>query len=257
MTWKQMRMRLAAFLLSGAAMLMIAAPADAADEWKYDGDFYMWMPQMEIGLPDDGQVTIKFDDILKNLKMVFMGGFGATKGKWSLNTDVIYMKLTDSDSILKSLSGYDLDAVLDVKVSMKSWIVTPTVGYSLVDNEKGSFKLFGGARYLMIETPVSLTLTVGGATQTDSLSPEGSNWDGIVGVKGDVILSPEWYAEYYLDAGTGDSKSTWQGYAGVAYRFNKVDVHAGYRYLNYEFQSSRELEDLTVKGPLIGVTWMF
>ena len=70
-----------------------------------------------------------------------------------------------------------------------------------------------------------------------------------MGVRGEVYLAPKWYAKYYLDAGGGESELTWQGYLGAAYRFEKVEMHGGYRYLDYEFKSDDELRDLTVKGP--------
>jgi hypothetical protein len=146
---------------------------------------------------------------------------------------------------------------LDADITIKAVVATPTVGYNLIDTEKGSLNVIGGARYLWIDVPVDLKTVVGPTTRSDSLSPSGSGWDGIVGVRGQVNLAPKWYAQYYLDGGAGKSKSTWQGYAGVGYRFKNVDAVAGYRYLHYKFEDSSDLDELTVKGPQIGVKWGF
>jgi hypothetical protein len=131
---------------------------------------------------------------------------------------------------------------------MKAWIVTPSVGYNLVDTEKVSLDVFGGARYLNIAVDLEL--------ETDQISDSGDVWDGIGGVRGRVNLAPKWYLPYYADVGAGESELTWQAFAGVGWRFKHVDAIAGWRYLEYKFKgSSPVLEGLTVNGPQIGVTW--
>lgn len=52
MTRDRMRSKLAIFLLAGAALLVFAMPAGAADspaanEWQFDGNFYIWGPDIE------------------------------------------------------------------------------------------------------------------------------------------------------------------------------------------------------------------
>lgn len=267
MTRGRTRRLLAAFLLCGAALLMSAKPAGAADssatdEWEFEGKLYVWLPDIDVGLQNGGEIEIPLHTILSDLKGLFMGGAGAKKGKWSFKADAIYFNLETDESVLKSIpfglrDRHTLGVGLTADVTMKAWIVTPTVGYNLIDTKKGSLNLIGGARYLWIDVPIDLTTTEGPITQSDSVSPSGSNWDGIVGVRGQVNLAPKWYAQYYLDGGVGESKSTWQGYAGVGYRFSKVDAVAGYRYLDYEFEDSSGFHDLTVNGPQIGFKWVF
>ena len=170
----------------------------------------------------------------------------------------MYLKVSTDVSALKTLPGpLRGNVVLAANVGMKAWIVTPTVDYNLIDTEKGSLAVLGGARYLWMNVPIDLTTTVGPITRFYSESPSGSNWDAIVGVRGQLNLAPKWYAPYYVDGGGGDSKSTWQGFAGIAYRFGKVDAVGGYRYLNYKFKDGDELNTMTVKGPLLGAAFRF
>lgn len=263
---------LAVSLFASASLLISAMPAGAADsstagKWEFDGNLYAWMPDIDIGLQDGGEIKIPFHTILSDLKGLFMGGLGAKKDKWSFKADVIYFKIKDDVSRLKSVpfgfrDRHTLDVGFDADITIKAWIVTPTVGYNLIDTDKGSLNLIGGARYLKIEVPIGLTTTLstpilGSTTRSDSLSPSGSVWDGIAGVRGQVNLAPKWYGQYYLDGGAGQSQSTWQGYVGVGYRFSKVDAVAGYRYLNYKFKDGSALHDLTVKGPQLGIKWVF
>ncbi len=59
------------------------------------------------------------------------------------------------------------------------------------------------------------------------------------------------------DVGTGDSDLTWQALAAVNYRFEKVGVVVGYRYLDYDFDDSDVFDDLNLSGPFVGVKFRF
>ena len=60
---------------------------------------------------------------------------------------------------------------------------------------------------------------------------------------------------YYVDIGTGQSEFTWQGIAGIGYKFNWGEVFGVWRYLDYSFKSSSKLEDLNASGPAVGVAF--
>jgi len=84
-----------------------------------------------------------------------------------------------------------------------------------------------------------------------------SIWDGIVGVKGHVNLSKNWYLPHYADIGTGSSNVTWQVFGGVGYRFKRLDLVAAYRYMDYNFDDSDAFADLNLHGPFVGVKFRF
>jgi hypothetical protein len=50
---------------------------------------------------------------------------------------------------------------------------------------------------------------------------------------------------------------TWQGLLGVAYSFNWGDVSLAYRYLYYEQGSDKLLQNMSFRGPTLGVTFHF
>ena len=72
-----------------------------------------------------------------------------------------------------------------------------------------------------------------------------------------IDLSDKWYLSCYADVGAGDSKLTWQAWPGVGYRFEKVDVVAGYRHLAWETDDGDTLDDLNFSGPMLGVKFRF
>ena len=84
-----------------------------------------------------------------------------------------------------------------------------------------------------------------------------SKWDGIVGVRGKVNLTGNWYLPYYLDMGTGGSRFTWQGFGGVGYRFKWFDVVAAYRYLSWSFDDNEAIDNLNFKVPFVGIKFTF
>ena len=64
-----------------------------------------------------------------------------------------------------------------------------------------------------------------------------------------------WYVPYYVDVGTGDSDLTWQAVAGIGYAFRWGEVFAAWRYLDYDFKSSSNIEKLNFNGPGLGVAF--
>jgi hypothetical protein len=84
-----------------------------------------------------------------------------------------------------------------------------------------------------------------------------SNWDALIGVRGRFAFGADytWFVPYYLDVGAGDSDFTWQGFAGIGYAFHWGEVVAAWRYLYYDFPSSKAIDDMSFSGPVIGVTF--
>jgi hypothetical protein len=238
--------------LATVCLLALAVPVSAADsrssdEWQFDAAIYLWGASMEV-TPDNGDtLKMSFSDIIDNLDMTFMGALNARKDKWSLLGDFIYMNLSHDMN-----GSIDNSVPTKLDVEMKAWIVTLAGGYTLVDTGKYSLELLGGGRYLWVDVPVKFEI----GQQKRKVSPSRSGWDGIVGVRGKVDLADKWYMSYYLDAGTGESESTWQGIAGLNYQFKTLDAGFGYRYLNFNINSD-QIDDLTIKGPYAGVRFRF
>ena len=185
--------------------------------------------------------------------MAFMGGMQAQKDKWSLSADLIYLSL---DKQVNRDAGY-IDAITDVdgNVSLKSWIVTPAVGYAIHESESSRVEIVGGVRYLWLKSGANVEFDT---TPVFDEAVSKSYWDAIIGVRARFDLNDKWFMPMYADIGTGDADITWQGFAGVGYKFEKVKAVFGYRYLQYEFDSdNRVMGEMTVNGPLLGLVMNF
>lgn len=249
-------------MLPAAALPVSAATADDSDKWQFNADIYLWMAGMDVTTQGGGEIDLSFGDILEDLEMTFMGGFGARKGKLSLLADVIYLDIAQKDGGTKTLPGGGIGVTFATDVEMKAWITTFEAGYNVVNTEKALLDIVGGARYLSVDVDTTMTRTIDGGPGVippaeKYFSASNDAWDGIVGVKGRVNLSEHWYLPYYADIGTGGSDLTWQILGGVGYQFKWGDVLAAYRHLDYDLPSDDLVSDLTVSGPALGVNFRF
>lgn len=222
-----------AFCWSGSGF---ADESTMNDEWKFGGELYFWGASIGGETATGSDIDTDLDDILDSLEFAFMGSAGVRKGKWSLFADVIYLNVEDSGSIAPGV---------DASVELTNWVVTPVAAYNVVETEKGSLSILGGARYLYLKAD----LDIGPFSGDES----GSNWDGIIGARGDLDLSENWFLFGYLDIGTGDSEMTWQGVGGLGYRFKSFDLVAAYRYLSWDFDDDALIDDLDIHGPALGI----
>ncbi len=239
--------------LLGPSLSAIAADAGSggANEWEFGAEAYLWAPWIDVETQTGADVEISLDDILNNLDMLFMSALSVGKGKWSLVTDMIYFDIESNEN-----EPLPLALTLD-DVNLEAWIVTPTVHYTFSETDNYRIDLLAGARYLWLEAELQLKTRPPLPPGSRKASDSGSVWDGIVGVSGQMDLSGQWYLSGYADIGTGDSDLTWQVWASAGYRFKRLHAMAGYRYLDYKFDSDEAFADLTVNGPFVGVKFMF
>lgn len=222
------------------------------DSWNYYASVYLFAAAMGGETAGGNNFDMSFSDIIDNLDMTYMGNFGMYKDKWTFQTDLIYMKLGT-----KPNTGLVFPEPRLTNIQLKSWIVTPTVGYRFLESDQWKLDLLVGARYLYISPDITITTNIGSTTRSTS----GSGWDGIVGLKANYDLNEKWFMPFAFDVGTGDSDQTWQAFAGVGYKYENFDVIAGYRHLEWEFDNSSAgdgaLNSLDISGPIIGVKYRF
>jgi len=247
-----------AAILTLSLFLISTGPAFAAEsgnssDWTFDGAIYMWGAQMSMTTPGGQSVDLPFYQILDDLEFAFMGIFGARNDKWSILTDVIYLDLKQDVNNDRNFAGGQTRNVTG-EVNMKSWIVTPTVGYAIHNSDAARVEIVGGARYLDLEA--GATVNFDGEQVFDNSTSQGY-WDGIIGLRAAVYLDEHWFLPMYADVGWGDSDSTWQAYAGVGYKFSSFNLVAGYRYLDYNFDDNTMLSELVSKGVFGGITFSF
>jgi hypothetical protein len=234
------------------AAIVCAGPASAADDdWQFDFALYGWLPVIDVELPSGNKSKITRDDIVNNLDMAFMGRARALKNKWSLTTDIIYFDLQHKGREAL-LPGLDLR-----KIELQAALIKPTVGYQVFESDKNLIELYAGGRYFWVQPTLTSEIVTLDPPDSFQDAKSDSRWDALVGVRGRYDFSERWYVPYYADIGTGESDSVVDLLAGVGYRFQRVDLVAAWRYLDYDFGNDFPLKTMTVNGPLIGVEYSF
>jgi hypothetical protein len=259
----------AAILAAGLSPAL--SSAQSTSDWKYEATIYGYFPSIggstTFPPPAGGSsATVDIDTIIDALKFAFMGSFEANNGRWGVFADVIYLDIGGNKDQTQDFSlgsvGLPAGVSADVGVDLKGWVSTVVGTYRTPADPVFTVDVVGGARVLNMRPKVDWALTgnVGSIALPDragSRELSEQNWDLVFGVKGRAKLGQggAWFAPYYLDLGTGESKFTWQAIGGVGYTFGWGDVVATYRYTEYQMKSDQALQDLTFSGPTIGATF--
>jgi hypothetical protein len=232
----------------GLTGISAAKEADKDDDWHLAFELYGWYAAVKGTSAENDKINMSADDIIDSLNTAFMGSFGAKKKNWIFVVDGIYL---NADDDVNPMPGMRANAELT------NWIITPFVGYQMLQTKHVDLYLHAGARYLYLETDIELNLSDPLPLLHQKVSESGSNWDGIGGLSGHIKLSENWRFPYYFDIGTGETRLTWQALAAVEYRFDRIDVVAGYRYLSWDFDDDPLLDDMNISGPYAGVKFRF
>jgi hypothetical protein len=262
-------------VLSAAAMVAaitvpnVVSAQQLSDQWQFGATIYGWFP--EIGgkstfpAGTGSSINVDADKIIDSLKFTFMGTLEVRKGRWGAFTDIVYLDLGGSKSRTRDLSagGQPLpaDVTANANLDLKGLAWTTAGTYRIVAEPGATFDVLAGARLFDVKEKFGweFSADIGGVSpppRTGNSEAKLDNWDAIVGVKGRISFGDrnQWFVPYYADVGTGDSDLTWQGLAGIGYKFGWGEVFGVYRYLDYSLKDSK-VEDVHFGGPAIGVSF--
>jgi opacity protein-like surface antigen len=269
------------------ALFIQAAPVFAQsndDDWEFSLKPYVWLLSTKgdlkyISLPSGSggapEVSMDANDLLENLDFGAIMASELRKGKWSLFSDFLYLKMSSSGSKVKAIdfggSRITVTAALnlDAEVEIDAFTTTIVGGYEILNNEYLTMDLIGGVRYFWLEAELDWNLsgTVTGTgplglsrtfALTGQLTEDGELWNGVGGVRGKINLGESnWFIPYYADVGAGDSELTWQAFSGLGYLFEKWDVTIGYRHLAFENGDDSLVDNVAMSGPIIGGSYKF
>jgi opacity protein-like surface antigen len=207
--------------------------------WQTSASLYMLGAGIAGETATQGDIDITFEDIMDNFEMGFMGNIATNNGQWGFEADVLYMNLGNDLEDNRLIKSFDFS----------SWIVTTMATYKILETPKLDLHLLAGARYFSMEPKLN------------DISTSGDIWDGIIGIKGKYSLNEQWFIPFHADIGTGDSESTWQGFAGLGYKYDNMDIIAGYRYIEWNFDESHPagdvFNDVSISGPMLGIKFHF
>ena len=243
-----------------------ADPQETA--WEFSLTPYLWLPHVDASMryetPGSGGSPVSMTNLLQHLNAALFLNGEARKGRWGLATDLVYCNFQKTGSNVSNVSGPGGEREAPINsgttTTLTGYMVSVTGNYSLGRSPDGNLDLLAGLRYTHIGTTLdwSFTTSVDGLARTGSVGQGVDLWDGIVGVRGTARLGGgKWFVPYYLDAGTGTSKFTWQGLLGVGYSFGWGDLLLVYRYLSFEQGGEHPVQRFYLSGPALGATFRF
>ncbi len=214
--------------------------ANAAD-WTYTLSPYGW------GAGIDGSVSVGelstdvevgFDDILDNMDWGVLAAFEAHNGDSFILVDAVYITLNANSQV----------GPASAKVGLDELIVTAVYGVQVNDTP---FAIFGGARYLSIDTSIRDRSGLGLSASKDI-----DMVDPILG--GRMTLPVNDRAGFVVTGDVGGfgagTDFTWEVIATVYTKITDSIVGAvGYRAMNFDHDDDGVEMDLTMHGFLAGV----
>jgi hypothetical protein len=264
--------RLAAPLAAHALLMSSPLHAEAQEppqQWQFAVTPYVWLPHIDASLgfetPGTGGSPVVLNDILKYLSGAFFLSGEAHKGRWRLALDLVYCDFSKADSKVSTVVGpggmVEVPVNADTTTTLGGSMVSVTGGYSLLARPAVELDLLGGLRYTHIGATLHWDFAadvMGLAERTGSASQSVDLWDGVVGFRGSARLGVgKWFVPYYVDAGAGTSKFTWQALLGLGYSFSWGDLLLVYRYLSFEQGDDKAVQRLEFAGPALGATFHF
>ncbi len=228
-----------------------AASASDDDGWHFNVTPYLWFPGVSgtVGaLGHDVSVHASPGDLLSNFQIGLMGNLEARKGRVVIPLDVMWIHLTND-------KGLPFDAgVNSIKFGLTETLVTPKIGYRIVDNEKVKIDALVGFRYWYLGESLAFQ------PQLFNGFSKSQSWvDGVAGGKFEFALSPKASITVAGDAGGGGSQLDYQAVGVLGFRVSrKMVLDLGYRYLYVNYRNNPPasfLFDAHTSGALLGVTF--
>ena len=253
----------------GSTFSSAARAEPQGTSWEFALTPYAWLPRVDAELryetPGSGGTPVSMTDLLKHLNgALFLNGEGR-RGRWGLAADFVYCDFQKSGSNVTTVVGpggiIEVPINTGTNTSLTGYMVSLAGNYSLVRQADKTFDVLAGVRYTHIGTTLdwSFETPVGGLPARSGSVGRGIDlWDGVAGFRGNVRFGEgKWFLPYYLDAGAGTSKFTWQGMVGIGYAFSWGDLLLVYRYLSFEQGDNKPVERFWLAGPALGATFHF
>ena len=187
-------------------------------------------------------------DLLSNFRFGLMGTTEVSRKGFVATIDMVWARLGDT----KALPPTRLGATsADFKADL--FILTPKIGYRLINREKIKIDALTGFRYWHLGQTLEFSPSRLG------LSFNGSqNWaDPLVGGRIEVPLSPKLAVSIFGDVGGWGAGSQLDYQIGgiLGYKWKpKWTLQAGWRYLDVDYRGAT-IYDAATSGVAIGVTY--
>jgi opacity protein-like surface antigen len=226
--------------------------ASTKDGWHFAITPYIWFAGIHGtsgALGHNASVHATFGDIFNYLNIGAMGVFEARYKRVIMPVDFMWMKLSDNKALPVN------EVAKSIKAKMTETLLTPKIGYRIVDGKRIKVDALFGFRYWHLSTDLTLQ-----PVQIRSGFSQSASWaDAVAGGRIEATLSPKAFALVAGDAGGADARSDYQVGGFLGYQISrKVVLLAGYRYLHVNYRPNGNAQfvyDVNMPGLLLGATF--
>lgn len=221
--------------------------------WTFTFSPYFWAA----GLSGDfGQFNLpavhldqSFGDILSDLDFSTMMIGEARYDRYSFFADIQYTKVSSGAATPRGIIANS------VGLSSETFSGLFGAGYAVVQDERTTVDLVGGARVWHASTEISFN---GGLLDGVSASDSATWVDGMAGVRARYAVTDNIYLSGWGLIGTGQAKLGWDVAAIVGYQINdSFSAVAGYRALGVDYSKDGFTFDTVQQGPILGLVVHF
>ncbi len=211
-------------------------PFAAGDGWRGTISIYGWFPGVHgtVGvLGHNAGFSAPFSDVFHTLKGIIPIAVEADKGRFVMPIDFFWVKLADG----KATPFTDVTSNY-VNVHLTESILTPMVGYRILDGEHLKIDALGGIRYWYVGQNLQL---IGTPVQVPAFVRSQSWVDGLGGARFIVPLSEKAAITVSGNAGGGGANLDYQVIGLFSYNFTpKIGLGLGWRYLYVDYRPNQQ-----------------
>jgi hypothetical protein len=223
---------------------------EPTSDWHFMVAPYLWLPWVYGTIGANGHDAHFYatpGDLLSHFRFGLLGVVEPDYKRIVMPLDIIWMRLGDS----KALPITDEEISANVKASV--FVLTPKIGYRLIDSKMIKIDALAGFRYWHLGQSVKFNPSATGLNFSGS-----QNWvDPLVGGRILGNLSPKVEIAIGGDVGGwgAGSQLDYQVFGLLGYRIKPaVALQAGYRYLFVNYRNGTRIFEPAMSGPLFGVT---
>lgn len=225
------------------------AAADLDSGWHVSISPYLWFPGISGtagALGHEASIHVSALDLAKYFNFGLMAQAEVRYNRIVMPVDFMWVKLSDEKGL-----AFDAGAT-SVKAKFNEDILTPKIGYRVIDRDNIKVNGLIGFRYWHLGTTLTLQPQIANGFY------QAANWvDAVEGAKILVMLTPKIAVTIAGDAGGGGAKLDYQVAGAIGYKFKKFMLQAGWRYMHVNYRPAGHVGfilDVNETGLVIGAT---
>jgi len=229
-----------------------STPVD--NQWHIGFAPYLWFAGMHgyVGaFGFNAGVKASPGDLLSHADIGLMGTVEASKESWLIPVDFMWLALSDDKGLPENEPGIE-----SITFRAGQFILTPKVGYKVIDRPKLKADITAGVRYWHLGERFHFNPVLYDGFTTSQ------NWvDYVGGGRIEMPLSPKASITVTGDAGKGGALQDYQIAGWLNYKIKKkLTLFGGWRYLDVDYRDNNNrhfLYNMTVSGFGLGAVFSF